>query len=222
MTKIATNSLLAVLLLAGSGDVTPALAQSLACDDGIKTAFRPDADTSVVAVRLVKQGEELAAGDVPKPPIIAAADLCLVKLLVGPGVTAEKDKTARSYSEGIGIEVWLPTQPIGTSASAIMAAADGSAADIAIPTRSAARSRPSSTPIWAMRRRPPTRDSPGTRTARSRFSPMARSTPRRCATSRCGRWWSRPSRPRRWSTCITARRRNSPTTTAILRAAARA
>ena len=109
MTKIATNSLLAVLLLAGSGDVTPALAQSLACDDGIKTAFRPDADTSVVAVRLVKKGEELAAGDVPKPPIIAAADLCLVKLLVGPGVTAEKDKTARSYSEGIGIEVWLPT-----------------------------------------------------------------------------------------------------------------
>ena len=35
--------------------------------------------------------------------------MCLVKLLVGPGVTAEKDKTARSYSEGIGIEVWLPT-----------------------------------------------------------------------------------------------------------------
>ena len=109
MTKIAANSLLAVLLLAGSGDVTPALAQSLACDDGIKTAFRPDANTSVVAVRLVKKGEELAAGDVPKPPIVAAADLCLVKLLVGPGVTAEKDKTARSYSEGIGIEVWLPT-----------------------------------------------------------------------------------------------------------------
>ena len=32
-----------------------------------------------------------------------------MKLLVGPGATAEKDKTARSYSEGIGIEVWLPT-----------------------------------------------------------------------------------------------------------------
>jgi feruloyl esterase len=41
--------------------------------------------------------------------VTAAADLCLVKLLVGPGFTAEKDKTARSYSEGIGIEVWLPT-----------------------------------------------------------------------------------------------------------------
>ena len=89
--------------------LTPALAEPLACDDGIKTAFRPDADTSVIAVRLVKKGEELKAPDVPQPPITAAADLCLVKLLVGPGATAEKDKTARSYSEGIGIEVWLPT-----------------------------------------------------------------------------------------------------------------
>jgi feruloyl esterase len=41
---------------------------------------------------------------------MAAADLCLVKLLVGPGVTAEKDSAARSYSAGIGIEVWLPMQ----------------------------------------------------------------------------------------------------------------
>ena len=48
------------------------------------------------------------APDAPQP-ITAAVDMCLVKLLVGPGVTAENDKTARSYSEGIGIEVWLPT-----------------------------------------------------------------------------------------------------------------
>lgn len=107
--KIAAGCLLAALLAAAGGHIAPAHAQSLACDDGIKTAFHPDADTTVVAVRLVKKGEELSAGDVPKPPIVAAAELCLVKLLVGPGVTAEKDKTARSYSEGIGIEVWLPT-----------------------------------------------------------------------------------------------------------------
>ena len=106
--EIAANWLLAALLLIVSGDTTPAFAQSLGCDDGIKTAFHPS-DTSVVAVRLAKKGEELSAADVPKPPIVAAADLCLVKLLVGPGATAEKDKTARSYSEGIGIEVWLPT-----------------------------------------------------------------------------------------------------------------
>ena len=83
-------------------------AEPLACDDGIKTAFRPDAETSVVAVRLVKKGEELLAPDA-QAPVTAAADLCLVKLLVGPGATAEKDKAARSYSDGIGIEVWLPT-----------------------------------------------------------------------------------------------------------------
>src|SRR2546423_12966130 len=98
----------AALLLATCGYLTPALADQLPCDDGIKTAFRPDADTKVIAVRLVKKGEELKAPDAPQP-VTAAADLCLVKLLVGPGATAEKDKTARSYSEGIGIEVWLPT-----------------------------------------------------------------------------------------------------------------
>ena len=103
------KSIWAALLLAVCGQVTPGLTQQLPCDDGIKTAFKPDADTTVVAVRLVKKGEELSAPDIPKPPIIAAADLCLVKLLVGPGATAEKDKTARSYSDGIGIEVWLPT-----------------------------------------------------------------------------------------------------------------
>ena len=100
----------AALLLAACGPLTSALAAPLACDDGIKAAFHPDENTTVVAVRLVKKGEELAAVDVPKPPLIAAADLCLVKLLVGPGATAEKDKTSRSYSEGIGIEVWLPTE----------------------------------------------------------------------------------------------------------------
>lgn len=98
----------AALLLAACCHLTPALADPLPCDDGIKTAFRPDTDTSVIAVRLVKKGEELKAPDAQQP-ITAAADLCLVKLLVGPGATAEKDKTARSWSEGIGIEVWLPT-----------------------------------------------------------------------------------------------------------------
>jgi feruloyl esterase len=98
-----------VLLLGACGGIVPALAEPLTCDDGIKTAFHPDADTNVVSVRLVKKGEELLAPDSPKP-VTAAAELCLVKLLVGAGVTAEKDSTARSYSQGIGIEVWLPTQ----------------------------------------------------------------------------------------------------------------
>ena len=103
------TSISAALLLAACCHLTPALADPLPCDDGIKTAFHPDAETSVIAVRLVKKGEELKAPDAQQP-VTAAEDLCLVKLLVGPGATAEKDKNARSWSEGIGIEVWLPTQ----------------------------------------------------------------------------------------------------------------
>src|SRR4051812_46522437 len=102
------KSLWALLFLVFFNHPGAAMAEPLACDDGIKTAFHPDADTRVLAVRQVKKGEELLAPDAAKP-ITAAADLCLVKLLVGPGVTAETDKTARSWSEGIGIEVWLPT-----------------------------------------------------------------------------------------------------------------
>jgi pimeloyl-ACP methyl ester carboxylesterase len=102
------TSVWSLLLLAVCGHLATAQAAQLACDDGIKQAFKPDESTSVIAVRLVKKGEELQAPDAPTP-VTAAADLCLVKLLVGPGVTAEKDKSARSYSEGIGIEVWLPT-----------------------------------------------------------------------------------------------------------------
>ena len=44
----------AALLLAACCYLTPALADPLPCDDGIKTAFRPDADTSVVAVWVEK------------------------------------------------------------------------------------------------------------------------------------------------------------------------
>jgi Tannase and feruloyl esterase len=87
--------------------IEPAISTPLACDEGLKSAFKPDANTTVLAVRLVKKGEQLIASDSPSP-VTTAADVCLVKLLVGPGFTAEKDKSARSYSEGIGIEVWLP------------------------------------------------------------------------------------------------------------------
>jgi len=95
----------AALLLAGCAGMAPS--KPLACDDGIKAAFKPDGQTTVVAVRAIARGTPLVAVDSPQP-ITAARDLCLVKLLVGPGIAAETDKSARSYSEGIGIEVWLP------------------------------------------------------------------------------------------------------------------
>ncbi len=92
-----------------SGCVTPPPTGPLACNDGIKVAFKPDALTTVVSVREIRKGTALTAVD-SASPITMAGDVCLVKLLVGPGATAEKDKSARSYSEGIGIEVWLPAQ----------------------------------------------------------------------------------------------------------------
>jgi hypothetical protein len=86
----------------------PTASLPLACNDSIKTTFKPDAKTTVVSVRQIKKDETIIAVD-SSVPIKMAADMCLVKLLVGPGATAEKDKTAKSYTEGIGIEIWLPT-----------------------------------------------------------------------------------------------------------------
>ena len=93
------------LALAACQTLQPA--QPLACNDSIKTAFKPDAKTTVISVRQIKKDETIIAVDSPVP-VKMAGDVCLVKLLVGPGATAEKDKTAKSYTEGIGIEIWLP------------------------------------------------------------------------------------------------------------------
>lgn len=89
----------------GSGNPSPPVAQ-LACDDSMKAAFKPDANTSVVLVKAYRQGDPLALTGTAGPA--AAADLCLVKMVVGPGF---QDGTgAPSTSPGIGIEVWLPAR----------------------------------------------------------------------------------------------------------------
>jgi feruloyl esterase len=80
----------------------------LTCDDTMKTAFKPDANTSVVLVQAFKQGDPLALSGTMGTPPNAAADLCLVKMVVGPGFQ-DTPPTAPSNSPGIGIEVWLPT-----------------------------------------------------------------------------------------------------------------
>ena len=79
---------------------------ALACDDNLKSAFQPDALTTVVAVKAFKQGDKVFVAD-SGSPVTLVADLCLVKLKVGPGNPGPAD--ARSTSAGIGIEVWLPT-----------------------------------------------------------------------------------------------------------------
>ncbi|MDP3812395.1 MAG: tannase/feruloyl esterase family alpha/beta hydrolase [Hydrogenophaga sp.] len=107
----AMASLLALGACGGGGDgpATPAEppAVALACDDGLKTAFAPDVQTSVLLVKEFKQGDPLllsgtANGSTPTAPL----DVCLVKLLVGPGNPGPVG--APSTSAGIGLEVWLP------------------------------------------------------------------------------------------------------------------
>jgi feruloyl esterase len=91
-----------------SGTTAPvAVAQPLVCDDGIKTAFKPDANTSVLLVRAFKKGDALSLDAVPAAGVPTAQnDMCLVKLNVGPGNAGPAG--APSTSPGIGIEVWLP------------------------------------------------------------------------------------------------------------------
>ena len=90
---------------AASGSPAPV---ALTCDDSMKTAFKPDANTSIVLVRAFKQGDPLALSGTPATPAPPAApqDLCFVKMIVGPGHPGSAG--APSTSPGIGIEIWLP------------------------------------------------------------------------------------------------------------------
>jgi hypothetical protein len=99
----------------------PTSSVALGCDPGLKTAMSSNADTKVLLVKQFKQGEPLlltggpdtsarGAGVEGAPtatPPTAAIDLCMVKLLVGPGNPGPSG--APSTSAGIGIEVLLPS-----------------------------------------------------------------------------------------------------------------
>lgn len=80
----------------------------LACDDSMKTAFRPDDNTTVLLVKSFRKGDPLIlSGTANASTPTASNDVCVVKLLVGPGNPGPAD--APSTSPGIGIEVWLPS-----------------------------------------------------------------------------------------------------------------
>ena len=105
-------TLAAMMPAAALGQGTPQSgpqATGLRCDDSITGSFAPDALTEVVLVREFKKGDalglaETALGMAPR----ADNDVCLVKLLVGPGNPRSTGK--RSTSPGIFMEVWLPSQ----------------------------------------------------------------------------------------------------------------
>ena len=81
---------------------------TLPCNETLRTRFKPDRLTSVVLVKHYRPGDPLVlSGDVAPQAPRAANELCLVKLVVGPGNKGPAD--APSTSAGIGIEIWLPS-----------------------------------------------------------------------------------------------------------------
>jgi feruloyl esterase len=73
----------------------------------MKTNFKPDANTQVLLAKRFKQGDALLLSGTPSATTFTApVDLCLVKIVVGPGNAGPA--SAPSTSAGIGLEVWLP------------------------------------------------------------------------------------------------------------------
>jgi tannase/feruloyl esterase len=78
----------------------------LTCDDSLKNDFQLDSLTTVLLVKAFKKGDALTLTTPTPTTPVAANDVCMVKLLVGPGNPGPAG--APSTSPGIGIEVWLP------------------------------------------------------------------------------------------------------------------
>lgn len=87
----------------GGGDA-PKL---LTCDDSLMSEFKPDAQTEVLLVKQFRKGDAPLSPPNNQPDYKFSSDVCLVKMIVGPGNPGPAG--APSTSKGIGIEVWLPT-----------------------------------------------------------------------------------------------------------------
>ncbi len=80
----------------------------LECNDTLKDDFQPDSLTTVLLVKAFKKDDHLTLGTPTPTTPQAANDVCVVKLLVGPGNPGPVG--APSTSPGIGIEIWLPAR----------------------------------------------------------------------------------------------------------------
>lgn len=94
-----------VLPLGYTAPARSATSQGIPCSQ-IKARFRPDANTAVTLVRAFRKGEDLNLDGKPSGHA-APDDVCLVKMIVGPGNPGPVG--APSTSAGIGIEIWLPS-----------------------------------------------------------------------------------------------------------------
>lgn len=82
----------------------------LQCDQTLKIRFIPDSTTKIVAVKAFKADDPITPAGTPDAsyPVIAKKDMCLVKLLAGPGNPETPERP--STSNGIGMEIWLPSR----------------------------------------------------------------------------------------------------------------
>ena len=93
-----------ILPLSYAAPAQPATSAGLTCS-AIRDKFRPDANTRVTLVRAFRKGEDLNLDGKPSGQA-SPGDVCMVKMMVGPGNPGPAG--APSTSAGIGIEVWLP------------------------------------------------------------------------------------------------------------------
>src|SRR5207244_11777386 len=82
--QFAVVGAIAILFAFGAMPSPASAAEKGRCDDKFATAFKPDKDTTVLLIKEFKQGDAVALPN-STTSLPAPVDVCLVKLVVGPG-----------------------------------------------------------------------------------------------------------------------------------------
>lgn len=83
-------------------------AKPLACDMHELGQLQIDNQTKIIAVQSFKAGDEVRLTNSAAPYLKTDVNVCMVKLIAGPGNPGPAN--APSTTPGIGIEVWMPSQ----------------------------------------------------------------------------------------------------------------
>ncbi len=100
--------LLSLLTSCASISNYQSLNSPLACDSQGLGQLQIDNQTKIVAVQNFKAGQEVRLSNSPGPHKKTSLDVCMVKLVVGPGNPGPAN--VPSTTPGIGIEVWMPAR----------------------------------------------------------------------------------------------------------------